>query len=102
MYYAQIDPDSKLVIGVHDMTQYDDPNYIKIGSFDTSLLGKVYDEENKTFIENPNPPQEVASEEAPVQTESDTTLIMMETIASNYEEIQGLKSEIETLKGGKS
>lgn len=102
MYYAQINPDNKLVIGIHDMSQYDDPNYIQVDSFDASLLGKVYDEENKTFIENPNQPQEVESEEAPAQTESDTTLTMMETIASNYEEIQSLKAEIETLKGGKS
>ena len=99
MYYAQIDPDSKLVIGIHDMSEYNDPNYIQVDSFDASLFGKVYDEENKTFINNPNPPKEVTPKEASMQTESDATLTMMEAIASNYEEINSLKAEIESLKG---
>lgn len=85
MYYAQIDPESKICIAVHQMAEYHDDNYISIEFYNTNCLGMVWDGEK--FIDNPNPPVV----EPEVVRPSDTELSIMEAIADNYEATQEVK-----------
>lgn len=85
MYYAQIDPESKICIAVHQMAEYHDDNYISIDFYNTNCLGMVWDGEK--FIDNPNPPVV----EPEVVPPSDTELSIMEAIADNYEATQEVK-----------
>lgn len=90
MVYAQIDPESKICVGIHQMSEYSDPNYIQVDSYNTSYLGMIWDGEK--FIDNPNPPAEVAPDTAPTEPQpSETELSIMEAIADNYEATQEVK-----------
>lgn len=88
MYYAQIDPESKICIAVHQMAEYHDDNYISIDFYNTNCLGMVWDGEK--FIDNPNPPV-VEPVEPEVVPPTDTELTIMEAIADNYEATQDVK-----------
>lgn len=88
MYYAQIDPESKICIAVHQMAEYHDDDYISIDFYNTNCLGMVWDGEK--FIDNPNPPV-VEPIEPEVVPPSDTELSIMEAIADNYEATQEVK-----------
>lgn len=88
MYYAQIDPESKICIAVHQMAEYHDDNYISIEFYNTNCLGMVWNGEE--FVENPNPPEE-PTVEPEVVPPSDTELSIMEAIADNYEATQEVK-----------
>lgn len=85
MYYAQIDPESKICIAVHQMAEYHDDNYISIDFYNTNCLGTVWDGEK--FIDNPNPPVV----EPEVVPPTDIELSIMEAIADNYEATQEVK-----------
>ena len=90
MVYAQIDPESKICVGIHQMSEYSDPNYIQVDLYDTSYLGMIWDGEK--FIDNPNPPAGVAPDAAPTEPQpSETELSIMEAIADNYEATQEVK-----------
>lgn len=90
MIYAQIDPESKICVGIHQMSEYSDPNYIQVDSYNTSYLGMIWDGEK--FINNPNPPVEVVPDATPTEPQpSETELSIMEAIADNYEATQEVK-----------
>lgn len=59
MNYAQINPDNNKVIGVHKMSENDLPNLIKIDSYNTSLIGMIYNSETKKFEPDLTPAPEV-------------------------------------------
>lgn len=90
MVYAQVDPESKICVGIHQMSEYSDPNYIQVDSYNTSYLGMIWDGEK--FIDNPNPPAEVVPDAASTEPQpSETELSIMEAIADNYEATQEVK-----------
>lgn len=90
MFYAQIDPESKICVGIHQMSEYSDPNYIQVDSYNAIYLGMIWDGEK--FINNPNPPAEVVPDVTPTESHpSETELSIMEAIADNYEATQEVK-----------
>lgn len=90
MFYAQIDPESKICISINQMSEFDDENFIEIDSYNTSYLGMIWDGEK--FIDNPNPPAGVVPDAASTEPQpSETELSIMEAIADNYEATQEVK-----------
>lgn len=69
MFYAQIDEDSMVVSVIDTVEIDDDPSYIPLDSYDTSIIGGKYDAETKTFAP-PNP----ESFRLPEEKKSDLTV----------------------------
>ena len=61
MYYAQINEDN-IVVGVH-CTDTPLPEWIECDGYD--VMGKIYDPESGTFIDNPHPAPEPDPERTP-------------------------------------
>ncbi|WIF95111.1 hypothetical protein [Caminicella sporogenes] len=90
-YYAQLD-ENNICIGVSELSgEVDAPNMIKIESFDTSLLGKKY--EDRKFIEVPKTEEELKEEELQKLKQKYITLIKEADLLGDVEEKQRLQQE---------
>lgn len=75
MYYAKLDPDNNTCIAVVDSDEaISDPNYIEIGLFSSSYLGKLYNKETNEFV-------------TPEPAPSNAELTIMESLAEGYEKL---------------
>lgn len=75
MYYAQLDPNNNTCIAVIDSDEaISDPNFIEIGSFNSSYLGKLYNKETNEFV-------------TPEPALSNAELTIMESLAEGYEKL---------------
>lgn len=75
MYYAQLDPNNNTCIAVVDSDEaINDPNYIEIGLFSSSYLGKLYNKEANEFV-------------TPEPAPSNAELTIMESLAEGYEKL---------------
>lgn len=75
MYYAKLDPDNNTCIAVVDSDEaISDLNYIEIGLFSSSYLGKLYNKETNEFV-------------TPEPAPSNAELTIMESLAEGYEKL---------------
>ncbi|RKD22462.1 hypothetical protein SAMN02745883_00683 [Caminicella sporogenes DSM 14501] len=90
-YYAQLNNEN-ICIGVSELSgEINSSNLIKIERFDTSLLGKKY--ENGEFIEVPKTEEELKEEELQKLKQKYITLIKEADLLGDVEEKQRLQQE---------
>lgn len=94
-FYAEID-ENGIVSGVSELRDKETKeNLIEIEFFDSSLCGKKYDRETKTFIEQPKPESPPPQPNPIEQIQEDQGAVMMGML-DIYTQLEEIKKRLNT------